>query len=238
MSLSSIHIILVEPSHPGNIGSSARVMKTMGIDKLSLVRPKSFPHPDAVSLAAGADSVLEECQVYESLSDALQTAQFVLGCSARKRTLHHEVYSPEAAAQLCLNQTNQEIAIVFGNERRGLTNEQLQLCHAQICIPTHQTYRSINLAQAVQIISYVFAQAYHKNPPIVPTTVDTPASFQELENFYQHLDQTLEQLGFFQRPDPKPTQVKLHHLFKRCQLKQTEVAMLRGLLSSIDKVLD
>ncbi len=237
MDFSHLHVVLVETSHPGNIGSAARAMKTMGVRHLSLVQPKQFPDPTAISLAAGADDILDQCEVSDSLETVLKDSQLVFGCSARKRHLNHILHTPESAGEHIAKEDwrNSKISIVFGNEQRGLTNEQLQQCHCQIYIPTHSDYRSINLAQSVQIVMYVITRILSETSDLTPKRSEPMASFDDMNLFFDHLDQTLHRIGFFQRPNPEATQTKLHHLFKRSQLKRTEVAMLRGLLSAVDK---
>jgi TrmH family RNA methyltransferase len=233
----SYRIILVEPSHPGNIGATARVIKTMGLSSLILVRPKAFPDPEALSMAAGATDILERTKVTDTLQEALMDSHFAIGCSARERTLNRAIYTPEEAAEYCqtLDPTH-TVSLVFGNERSGLTNEQLALCQAQVMIPTSSAYRSINLAQAVQIVSYVLTRA--GNTIETGGTLQSLAPYQEIENLHAHMAKTLSNMSFFIRPDPIPTLRKLRCILDRTKLDGQEVAMLRGIFASIDYILE
>ena len=236
MNTQNIRIILVEPSHPGNIGSAARVIKTMGLSELVLVDPKRFPDPEALAMAAGAEDILAKATISTTLEEALADSHYVFGCSARERTLNRALYTPEQAAEHTHTMNPaQTISIVFGNERRGLTNEQLAMCQGQIMIPTRAEYRSINLAQAVQIISYVFTRERNTRPADIDPEAFAP--YQELQNLHDHMAKTLKAMQFFIRPDPEPTLKKLRCIFDRTSLQHQEVAMLRGIFSSIDNIL-
>jgi TrmH family RNA methyltransferase len=233
----SYRIILVEPSHSGNIGATARVIKTMGLSSLVLVRPKKLPDPEAFSMAAGAEDILEHARIVDTLKEALMDSHFAIGCSARERTLNRAIYTPEEAAEYCqtLDPTH-TVSVVFGNERCGLTNDQLALCQAQVMIPTSSEYRSINLAQAVQIVSYVLTRA--QNTIEKGSTLQSLAPHQEVENLHAHMAKTLKDMSFFIRPDPIPTLRKLRSILDRTKLDRQEVAMLRGIFASIDHILE
>lgn len=233
--LDDIEIILVETSHPGNIGAAARAMKTMGLQKLVLVSPVLFPHADATARAAGADDLLQNARVVESLEEALSHAEWVIGCSARERTLSRQLYEPYACARL-VSQSPRKVAFVFGRERNGLTNEELSLCHDQVCIPANPDYSSLNLSAAVQIICYELRMASlsNKTAPAPTKQADPLASAAQVAGFYQHLEETLVRIGFLDVKQPKKLMERLKLLFNRTSMSVRELNILRGILTATE----
>lgn len=239
--LEHIRIVLVNPSHPGNIGSVARAMKTMGLSKLYLVEPKRFPHPTALELAAGADDVLQEAIVVSSLEQALADCRLAIGTSARTRGVPLEALEPAAAAQQLLDAAaDVEVAVIFGREHAGLTNEELAMCHYHLHIPTSADYYSLNLAAAVQIVCYEIRQAFLAQQANQPTDnqqiYDTRATIAEIEGFYAHLQTTLQQIAFLDPNSPRRLMPRLKRLFQRTHLEQREIRILRGILTAVQKL--
>ncbi len=234
-SLARIRFVLVRTSHPGNIGSAARAIRTMGMTRLALVAPHSFPDPEANALAAGADAVLDAAVVSPNLPDAIADCRFVLGATARRRGVVMEELSPHQAAQRILAATaaGKEVAVVFGNERVGLENEEIKHCHAAITIPSDPTYSSLNLAQAVQVIAYELRVAYLARgvAPVFAQRVDPPASAHEMEGFFEHLAQTLDDIEFHKGRAPATILQRLRRLFLRAQPDQRELRVLHGILA-------
>ena len=225
-------IVLVEPSHPGNIGATARAMKTMGHTQLRLVNPRSFPDPVANRRAAGAEDILQQAQCYNTLEAALADCQIIFATSNRPRTLQWPVYSPEDAVSYCADYPQHTIALVMGRESNGLSNTELNQCHGQITIPTHSAYRSLNLAQAVQILTYCFSQNLKSDKPLPIKTLPT---HETLSNLHAHWARTLTQLPHFNMPNPQHTLNRLQCLINRAQPDQNEVNLLRGILSAVDE---
>jgi tRNA (cytidine32/uridine32-2'-O)-methyltransferase len=238
MKLSSIRIVLIATSHPGNIGSTARAMKTMGLNSLYLVTPKSFPDPKAREMAAGADDVLEQAVVTHSLDDALMGCQLILGTSARPRGLSLPGLTPASCAELVSQHAdNTEIAIVFGREHSGLTNEELLKCHYHIHIPSNPEYSSLNLAQAVQIIAYELRMKLLTPNAHVALRQDEYASADEIEQFYEHLREVFIEIQFLKESNPRRLMQRVRRLFNRVNLEKMEVSILRGMLSQVQKSL-
>jgi TrmH family RNA methyltransferase len=234
--LENIRIVLVNTSHPGNIGAAARAMKNMGLMKLVLVEPKDHPSYEAYSRAAGADDILGEATVVSTLSEALKGCTWVIGTSARRRTVQWSMMDPHKCAKKSLEEsTSGEVAIVFGRERTGLTNEELELCHALVCIPANPEYSSLNVAAAVQVLCYelritsledVVSQQVEKSDSDSPATVD------QVEGMYRHLSQMLEDVGFFGTSNPDIIMRRLKGLFSRTHITKREVNILRGIFSA------
>ena len=225
----NIKIILVETSHPGNIGAVARAMKTMGLMELVLVNPKYFPHESAVAMAAGAEDVLQNARVCSSLAAAISDCELVLGATARARDLAWPMLHPK---ELTTTITGKRTALVFGREKSGLTNDELWLCHAGINIPTSPVYKSLNLAQAVQIITY---ELWNSQATNVQTCAEPSVTAKSLEQFYQHLEDILITVEFMNADEPKRLMPKIRRLFNRADIKQSEMNILRGILTQIDK---
>ena len=231
--LTQIRIVLVNTSHPGNIGATARAMHTMGLSSLYLVNPQHFPDPDATARAAGGDGVLTQAQVVSSLEEALQGCGRIWATSALSRHLPWPIQTPkQAAPEMVAAASQQPVAVVFGCERNGLTNEELQACHYHIQIPTQPDYGTLNLAAAVQIICYEIFSASHN-----PTAQDPPvlATFEEVNGFYGQLEQVIEQVGFLDRKHSGRLLQWLKRLLAKTQLEPKEVTILRGILTAISR---
>lgn len=238
--LARIRFVLVRTSHPGNIGSAARAIRTMGMSRLALVAPHSFPDPEANALAAGADAVLDAAVVSADLPEAIADCRFVLGATARRRGVVLEELSPRAAAQriLAAAAAGKEVAVVFGNERVGLENEEIKHCHAAITIPSDPTYSSLNLAQAVQVVAYELRVAHLAGGvrPEPSQRVDPPASAQEMEGFFEHLAQTLDDIEFHKGRAPQTILQRLRRLFLRAEPDQRELRVLHGILADASRM--
>ena len=232
MSLENIRIVLVEPSHPGNIGAAARAMKTMGIGRLALVRPERFPDPQAEWRAASAGDVIERCRVFNDLEAAIGDCVWVVGTSARQRRIPWPVGDVrEAAAEVVRQAGTGPVAVLFGRETSGLTNDELQRCNMHLQIPASRDYPSLNLAMAVQVVTYeIFRQAAAAKPR--PRAWDkAPATAAAVEALLAHLERSLVETGFLDPENPGQTLTRLRRLFTRIQLDETEVGMLRGILT-------
>lgn len=228
--LEKIRIVLVETSHPGNIGAAARAMKTMGLTRLTLVAPKHFPSSEAEAMAAGAEDILQAASVVTNLEEALTGCHLVLGTSARERYLEWPICLPKAAASIVLSQPDShEVAIVFGRERTGLTNIELQRCHYHVTIPADPKFSSLNIAAAVQVIAYEVYAATQADVPDIIEPDEPLATAEEIERLYQHLEQTLVQIDFLDPDKPKYLMLRLRRLFQRAKLQQQEVNILRGI---------
>lgn len=236
--LDRIKIILVGTSHPGNIGSAARAMKTMGLNELVLVAPQKFPHQHAIEMASGAVDILEEAQVFETLEEALADVHLVIGSSARRREIVLPMLSMDEFASYAAKQSSDSnIAIVFGRERTGLTNQELAQCSLHVMVETDPDYGSLNLGQAVQLFCYEIRKCYLANNA-KDETQDSKvkmASTSEIEGFYEHLEKTLMLIEFLDLKQPNKVMAKLKRLFKRSKLEKSDVNILRGILSSIQK---
>lgn len=232
--MQNIQITLVETSHPGNIGAVARAMKTMGLTNLCLVNPKSFPHAEATARAAGADDILANAKVVASLPDALNSINIVFGTSVRQRKVPLELLDSESAAKkIAGTNTKTNIAIVFGRENNGLNNAELALCNYHIYIATDPNFASLNLAAAVQIVAYEI----RKNICSMQTEneLEELATARDMLLFYQHLESTLNRIHFFGIRTSKKLMRRLQRLFNRAHLEKTEINILRGILTAIDK---
>lgn len=231
----NIRLVLVETSHPGNIGAAARAMKTMGLKRLYLVCPKHFPDARASARAAGAEDVLAKTLVCDSLAEAVTDCILVMGTSARLRSLKWPQLSPrECAAQTLAEASRGEIALVFGRERVGLANTELELCHNLVHIPCNPDYGSLNLAAAVQVICYEMRMAIQdQTSPVEAMELgEAPAAVGEMERFYAHLEETLLALDFLDPANPRHLMRRLRRLFNRVRPTQNEVNILRGVLSA------
>jgi tRNA/rRNA methyltransferase len=231
--LSRIRVVLLCPSHPGNIGATARAMKTMGLARLYLVRPKKFPDPEARAMAAGAAEVLESARVCADLDAALEGTRFSVAMSSRGRELAHPPLTARAAArELASAARRDEVAIVFGNETVGLTNKEIMRCSALARIPADPQYASLNLAQAVQVIAYELRMAALDPPAVSPKTGQ--ATHEEIEKFFACLESSLYASGFLDPRNPRKLMDRLRRLFARARLERVEVNILRGMLAAWD----
>jgi tRNA (cytidine32/uridine32-2'-O)-methyltransferase len=244
---SDLRLVLVEPSHPGNIGAAARAMRTMGLRRLVLVAPHQFPHREATAMAAGADDVLDSALVCDDLDTALAGCRFVLGCSARRRHVALEEHSPRAAAAALWSAVDDgPAALLFGRERTGLTNEELQRCNGSVFIPSDPEFSSLNLAASVQVLSYELrlAQlaAVAGAPLAVPVTAepqerDEPrATHEQMEGLFGHFDQALHDIDFHKGRAPETVMQRLRRLLLRAAPDQREVRVLRGILSDAQRM--
>jgi len=231
--LDQIRIVLCQTSHPGNIGSAARAMKTMGLSRLYLVNPKSFPHAEAVSLATGASDLLDTAVVCESLAEALEGTTVAIGLSARKREISHELLSARQGAERAIKEAHHgQVALVFGTEMSGLSNAELDLCQLLAMIPANPAFSSLNLAAAVQVLSYELRMAALDSPAPAASPALELAPNEDIERMYEHMQETLIQIGFLNPQYPKRLMQRLRRLFGRTKLEKEEVNILRGILSS------
>ena len=234
-----IRFVLVRTSHPGNIGAAARAIRTMGLRRLSLVAPHAFPHPEAVALASGANDVLETAPVVPDLPTAIADCQLVLGATARRRDVPmEEIDAREAAARvLAAAREGREVALVFGNERTGLENDEIHRCHAAVLIPSDPAFPSLNLAQAVQVLAYEVRIAVLAGAsPLPEQKSDAPASSAELDAFFAHLEETLDAIDFHKGRSPVTIMQRLRRLYLRAQPDQRELRILHGILSDSERV--
>ena len=234
METSSIRIVLVEPSHPGNIGAVARAMKNMGLDQLVLVSPRQFPHSEAIARASGAGDVLANARVVSTVSEALAGCGFIVATTSRERDQYFRVADVRDAAQRVLSESRRgPAAVLFGSERAGLSNAQLEAAHLLIRIPASDAYPSLNLAMAVQIVAYELFCARGVQIETAPAAgpLADPA---EMERLYEHLSQVLEEIDFRDRTrGGTHLMARLRRLFQRAALDRNEVNILRGILTAV-----
>lgn len=231
--LSNIRIVLVETSHPGNIGGVARAMKNMKMSNLYLVAPNKFPSADATSRASGADDILMSAKVCETLQEAITGCSIVIGASARCRTISWPELTPkECADKLSVDAINEQVAIIFGRENSGLKNHELDLCQFLLRIPCNEEYSSLNLAAAVQVVSYELfaASGLNKEIQIGDKGEEVPATSEQMEMFYQHMHEALIDIGFMHPDKSKSIMRRLRRIYNRTQLDTKEVDILRGIL--------
>jgi tRNA (cytidine32/uridine32-2'-O)-methyltransferase len=238
--LARVRVVLINTTHPGNIGATARAMKVMGLSSLHLVTPKIYPHADATARASGADDVLQAAQVHASLEGALAGCGLVLGTSARLRSLPLPVADARrAAGQALAESAGHEVALLFGRERYGLTNEEIQRCHFLVNIPSNPDYSSLNIAQAVQILAYelrIAAQGF-SNIELAPPDWQ-PVDDVQMERLFEHLEQTLLDIRFLNPRQPKRLMARLRRLFNRARPDQNEINILRGILKAAQDIAD
>lgn len=235
MAFDTIRVVMINTSHPGNIGAAARVMKNMGLTRLYLVNPKLFPNAEATSMASGADDLLARAVVCDSFEQALEGCHLVLGSTARERKIQHDFIDARESAELAVKESeNHEVALVFGRERTGMTNEEIGLCHKLINIPTNPDYQSLNVASAIQIVSYELKMALdamdNQAASLKERKIDY-ASSDAMEGFYQHLQQTLIEIDFLNTQQSPQLMSKLRHLYNRSRLTPEELNILRGILT-------
>lgn len=234
-----IRFVLVRTSHPGNIGAAARAIRTMGFARLGLVAPHKFPHPDAVAMASGATGVLDDAAIAATLVDAVADCTLVLGCTARARAVQLEELSPrEAAARALTASVHGRVAIVFGNERTGLENDELMSCHAAVRIPSVEDFPSLNLAQAVQVLAYETRLAMLAQTPLSAdaSKSDPAATAEQLEHLFGHLAQMLDDIDFHKGRSPVTIMKRLRRLFLHASLDQREVRILRGIFDDAQRM--
>ncbi|MDC8832685.1 tRNA (cytosine(32)/uridine(32)-2'-O)-methyltransferase TrmJ [Alteromonas gilva] len=233
--LENIRIVLVNTSHTGNIGSTARAMKTMGLSNLYLVDPVSEPDGKSSALAAGAGDVLAKAKIVSKLEEAVAGCGLVVGTSARSRTLSWPMLEPRGCGEKLIKEvSNYPVALVFGRENNGLTNEELQQCHFHVCIPANPDYSSLNLAAAVQTLCYEIRMAYLNQDSYETEEAEYPLN-DDIERFYVHLESTLSKVQFINPSHPGIVMTRLRRLFNRARPESQELNILRGILASIDK---
>ena len=233
--LSALSVVLARPSHPGNIGAAARAMKTMGFADLRLVQPKAFPDAQAGAMASGALDVLEAARVFPTLEAAIGDAVLAVGFSSRARDLSHAPRAlREAAPEILAALGAGRVALVFGNETFGLTNEELARCQLLAMIPANPQYASLNLAAAVQVACYELAAtaARFAAPQDLPRN---PATLEEVEGYYAHLERAMVDAGFLDPAQPKRLMERIRRLYARAGLEREEVQFLRGMLAAFEK---
>ena len=233
--LANIRVVLSHTSHPGNIGASARAMRTMGLRDLYLINPQRFPGPEATAMAAGAVDALANARVCSSLEEALAGTTFVVGLTARKRDLSHEMVPIRAAASQIIAETaNGAVAVLFGTEMSGLSNAELDRCQLLANIAADETFSSLNLAAAVQVTAYELRQAAFSVPSAKKTAFPL-ADFEQVERFYGHLEEVMYETEFLDPAQPKRLMRRLRRLFARARLEKEEVNILRGILHAVRK---
>ncbi len=233
-SLGNVRVVLSHTSHPGNIGAAARAMKTMGLDSLYLVNPKSFPDKEAERRAAGAWSVLNNARVCRNLDDALSGTVLAAAVTARPRDLSHEVFDARGGALELLGHARQNpVALVFGTEMSGLTTSEVSKCQIVLHIPANPEYSSLNLASAVQLMAYELRMALLSVEPL--PTAGVPADFDEIELLYDHLERVAINSGFLDPQEPKRLMQRIRRMFARTRLEKEEVSILRGMLGACEK---
>lgn len=249
MSLERIRIVLVDTTHPGNIGGAARAMKNMGLSQLCLVSPQGFPGVEATARASGADAVLEGAMVCHTLDEAIADCGLVIGTSARRRSIEWPMLTPRECAQTLLEHATLEhatqaqatVALLFGQERAGLTNEAVDQCRYLVTIPTQGEFASLNLASAVQIMAYEILLAHGSastDAPVVESPTGVPTALapqQNRQGFYEHLERVLIELDFLDPEHPRRLMRKLTRMFNRTDLTTEEVNILRGILTQVQK---
>ena len=248
--LSHVRIVMVNTTLPANIGSALRAMKTMGLCKLVLVSPKTYPHPDIDALAAGATDLIEQIEIVETLEDAIKDCHIVFGTSARSRTIPWPLLDARPAAQKSMKAVlheKQEVAVIFGREDRGLTNEELALANFHVTIPVNTEYGVLNVAQAIQIICYEMRMAATElmehqvdDKATMKVTEDDAMEWDEplvtheqMEQFYPHIQKMLEEIEFLDPKNPRLLPLRLRRLFGRIQLDRMEYHLLRGIFSRV-----
>ena len=237
-----IRIVLVNTAHPGNIGGAARAMKNMGLSELYLVQPREYPAPRAVWRAAGARDVLANAKIVDSVDQAIAGCGLVVGTSARERRIPWPLINPrECGVRIWQEADSHDIALLFGREDRGLTNEELHKCHYHVHIPSNPDYSSLNLATAVQVLSYEIRMASladaEGNLPSLQEWDQPPVTADDLEYFHEHLAQTMADLDFYDPDNPKQLLTRMRRLFNRVRMDEMEVSILRGLLSSVQRMI-
>jgi len=236
--LNSVKVVLVGTTHPGNIGASARAMKNMGIVNLALVKPKDFPSNEAIYRSKAAKDVLENAQIYENLEDAVSDCELVIGTSARGRKVPWPVLDPkDAADRVAVHSENNKVAIVFGREDRGLTNQELGLCNLHVHIPADPEYSSLNLSQAVQILVYEIRVSILKDQECEEYWDVDLATNEQTERLIDHMDELMKEVEFYDVQNPRKLLLRVRRFFKRSRIDVMEANIFRGLFAAIQKKL-
>jgi tRNA (cytidine32/uridine32-2'-O)-methyltransferase len=234
--LARTRIILINTSHPGNIGSTARAMKTMGMSELYLVAPLDFPHPKAVEMASGANDILENAVVVETLDEAIADCTLVVGTSARMRTIPWPLFTPREMAEKVKHEpAESKTAILFGREQSGLSNEELQRCNLHIQIPANPDYSSLNLSAAVQVVAYELRVASLESASYAEEWDYRLATADEMEKFFNHLQEVLIEIDFLKMNAPRKLMTRLRRMFLRTRPDVMEMNILRGMLSAVQE---
>lgn len=232
----SFRIVLVGTTHPGNIGASARAMKNMGLNDLALVAPRCFPDDEATARASGADDLLAGATVVDTLEEAIRDCVYVAGASARSRAIHWPYLEPrECAARLIAESAGGPVAVVFGPEKSGLSNTDLDHCDTLLSIPANPGFSSLNLAMAVQVVAYELLLAGHESPESAFEPDAPAATSEELEYFYAHLETVLRDIRFLDPDNPRVLMRRLRRLFVRARPDRNELNILRGILTAVDR---
>ena len=239
----NIRIVLVNTTHPGNIGGAARAMKNMGLAELYLVEPKEYPAPRAVWRAAAARDILDGATIVETVDEAIADCGLVVGTSARERRIPWPLLNPsECGEKIYRESATHKTALLFGREDRGLTNEELQKCHYHVHIPSNPDYSSLNLATAVQVLAYEVRMASladeQGNLPALTDWDQPPVKSADLEYFHEHLATTMAELKFYDPENPKQVLTRMRRLFNRVRMDEMEVSILRGLLTAVQRKID
>lgn len=236
----NIRMVLVNTTHPGNIGAAARALKNMGLSRLVLVDPLEYPSEKALWRAANALDVMDKIQVVSTLDEAVADCPLVIGTSARERRIPWPLLTPRECGDRVWSEAAQQhqVAIVFGREDRGLTNDELHKCHFHVHIPANPEYSALNVAAALQVIAYeVRMSALAAEQGGAPVHFDDwdqpPAALQDVEMYFAHLEETLTRLGFLTADNPRQTMTRLRRLYNRVRLDQMELGILRGMLTSV-----
>ena len=239
--LNSIKVVLVGTTHPGNIGATARAMKNMGIVNMALVEPKEFPSDIATYRSKAAKDVLENAEVFDTLKMAISDCELVIGTSARERKVPWPILNPKDASQeVSRGSLNNKVAVVFGREDRGLTNEELGLCNIHVHIPTDPEYSSLNLSQAVQIMVYEIRSAILENEGNEGNEGNWDVEFadnDQTERLISHMDELMQEVDFYETDNPRKLLLRVRRFFKRSRLDVMEVNIFRGLFAAIQKKL-
>ena len=228
---SKIKFILFEPSHPGNVGAAARAIKTMGFETLCLINPTEHPHPEARARSSGALDVLLNAEVFDNLQDAIKGCGLIIGTTSRTRRISVPITNiRETAPSIIAKAKQKPVAVIFGPEKSGLINKQVDCCNQLVNIPSIGSYKSLNLAMAVQIVAYELRVACEALPAEIRAR--NLASNDEIELFYNHLNQVLLETGFLDPKNPKQLMRRLRALFNRAQMDENEINIMRGILAS------
>ena len=235
--LNSVKVVLVGTTHPGNIGAAARAIKNMGIFNLALVKPKEFPSDIAIYRSKAAKDILENAEIYETLKDAIAGCKLIVGTSARARSVPWPVFNPRDAAEEMRKISKQgNVAIVFGREDRGLTNDELGLCNFHVHIPSDPKYSSLNLSQAVQILAYEIRLAYSRDEVISEVKWDVDlANNEQTERLIDHMEELMQDVEFYDVENPRKLLLRVRRFFKRSKIDVMEANIFRGLFSAIQK---
>ena len=243
----SLRFVLVETSHPGNIGAAALALKTMGFDELALVSPRRFPSAEATARASGADDILQQTRVFDSLADAVADCSVVYGTSARSRSIEWPTLNPWELAEQVHARSLQAaagsadtVAVVFGRESSGLRNDELMLCTGRVHIPANPAYSSLNVASAVQILAYELATVAQRSPSAPVETaaeseIEPLADQADMGRFYSHLESVLTRIGYYDPDKPRQLMRRLRRLFNRATLSRSELQILRGVLVAVER---